>query len=461
MNHKQKAGMTGKFPVVFFLVALMGLLLIGCEPDKNTLGIDLFPPQDGILVHTDTIAEFETTLVQSRPRVTSISRGTEGQTFLLGSMIDTMTGLSKAEIVTEFSIEQFGDFGVNPFVDSLSLWFYVSEVVGDTLQEMHISVYEFLDSLSVDSVYYSDYDVTGKYNPEPLVEDVFIPREGELVRFDIDNQELLNRIIDATNPVDSIFAYNSRFQRRFNGLYITTETVSEGGAFAKLQLANNLAGMRFRYYHDSISIAARDTTPLSTYYIGFNEVSAQKINIFHHDFTGTALENLIDNPDARSPIAYAQGMTGVNVRISVPDLKEYVGTGQVALNAARLVFYVVPDSVSGISVEDYPPQLMMDTQLSDGTPARLYDQVTNTNPFQYGKLTQSKEKNVFDEPPLYYYSFDVGRHFQSVISGEIENNDLFIFVNNPVTTTKIIKFWSNYSDGEGGLKLELIYSKFD
>ena len=459
MNHKQKEGIAGKFPVVFFSVALVGLLLIGCEPDKNTLGIDIFPPQDGIVVYTDTITEFETMLVRSRPRVTSISLRsvTDTRTFMLGSMVDTMTGLSKAEVVTEFSLSRFGDFGEDPFIDSLSLWLYVSEIIGDTAQEMRIRVYEFLDSLSMDSVYYSDYDVTGKYNPEPLVDEVFTPRVGEFVPFDIDNQELLNRIIDATNPADSIFAYNSYFQRKFNGLYITTEAVGDGGSFAKLQLANDLAGMRFKYYHDSISVAARDTIPLSTYYIGFN---AQKINIFHHDFTGTALENLIDNPDARSPIAYAQGMAGVNVKISVPNLEEYVGTGQVALNAARLIFYVVPDSMSGISAEDYPLQLMMDSQLPDGTPVQLYDQVTNTNPFQYGKLTQSNENSAFLEP-LYYYSFDVGRHFQSVISGDVENNDLFIFVNNPVTTTKIIKFWSNYSDHKGGLKLELIYSKFD
>jgi hypothetical protein len=462
MNHKQEAGITGKFPFVFFSVALMGLLLIGCEPDKNTLGIDIFPPQDGIVVYTDTITEFETMLVRSRPRVTSISLRsvTDTRTFLLGSMVDTMTGLSKAEIVTEFSLSQFGDFGEDPFIDSLSLWLYVSDVIGDTAQALHIRVYEFLDSLSMDSVYYSDYDVTGKYNPEPLVDKVFTPKPGTFFRFDIDNQELLNRIIDATNPADSIFAYNSNFQRIFNGLYITTEPVGDGGSFAKLQLANDFAGMRFKYYHDSISVAARDTIPLSTYYIGFNEFFAQKINIFQHDFTGTALESMIDNPDARPPIAYAQGLAGVNVKITVPDLEDYVGTGQVAINAARLIFYVVPDSMSGISAEDYPLQLMMDSQLPDGTPVQLYDQVTNTNPFQYGKLTQSNENSAFLEP-LYYYSFDVGRHFQSVISGDIENNDLYIFVNNPATTVKTIKFWSNYSSNKGGLKLELIYSKFD
>ena len=238
----------------------------------------------------------------------------------------------------------------------------------------------------MDSTYYSDYDVTGKYNPEPLVDEVFTPRPGELKRFNIDNPDLLNRIIDATNPADSIFGYNSKFQRNFNGLYITTEAVEEGGAYAKLQLANPLAGMRFNYYHDSVSVAARDTVPISTYYIRFDHRFAQKINLFHHDFTGTALENIIDNEDAILPIAYAQGMAGVNVKIRVPDLRDTLGSGQIAINAARLVFDIVPDSLSGIASEDYPQQLMMESQLPDGTPAPLYDQVINTDAFNLAGL---------------------------------------------------------------------------
>ena len=462
MNYKKEAGQRRKSPYALFAIALLGLFFIACEPDNNRLGIDIFPSEDNIVVFTDTITEFETMLVRSRPRVTSIKPGTdnENRIFLLGSMVDTMTGFSKAEIVTEFSLSRFGDFGEDPYIDSLSLWLYVSGIDGDTAREMHIRVYEFLDTLSMDSSYYSDYDVTGKYNPEPLVDEVFVPRQGVLKRFYIDNPDLLNRIIDATNPDDSIFGYNSRFQRNFKGLYITTEAVEEGGTFAKLQLANSFAGLSFKYYHDSVSVAARDTVPISAYYIGFNHISAQKINIFHHDFTGTPLENMIDDEDATPPILYAQGMTGVNVKIRVPDLREHLGSGQIAINTARLVFDVVPDSLSGIAAEDYPQQLMMESQLPDGTPAPLYDLVINTDAFQFGRLTRSNENSAFLEPQ-YFYNFSVGRHFQSVLSGDIENNDLFIFVNNPVTTNKIIKFWSNHSDQERGLRLELIYSKFD
>jgi hypothetical protein len=462
MNHIKKAETVGKFLPLIVVVLVLVFAFTACEPDRNNLGVDIFPPQDEIVVFTDTITDFEVMLVRSRPRVTSI-RGISADAnrqFMLGSLADTITGLSTAEIITEFSLTRQGNFGEEPLIDSLSLWLYVNDVIGDTAREMHIRVYEFLDSLSLDSVYYTDYDVTGKYNPEPLVDTVFVPMPGAVKRFDIDNPDLLNRIIEATNPTDSVFFYNSRFQQKFNGLYITAEPLDEGSSMAMLQLANTQAGLRFKYYHDSVTVAARDTVPMSTYFIGFNESFAQKINIFHHDYTGTALEHLIDNPDAEPPVAYVQGMTGVNVKISVPDLENYVGSGQIAVNAARLVFYVLPDSLSGISSEDYPAQLVMESQLPDGTPLQLYDQIINNNPFDFGRLNQSNEQSAFLDP-LYFYSFNLGRHFQSVISGDIENNDLFIYVNQPVTTNKIIKFWSNYSYQKGGLRLELIYSKFD
>ncbi len=464
MNYNKEAGQRRrKSPYTLLVFALLGLLFNACEPGNNTLGIDLFPSDDNIVVFTDTITEFETMLVRSRPRITSNRRTTaleSSRVFLLGSQVDTITGFSKAEIVTEFSLSQSGNFGEDPYINSLSLSLYVSDIIGDADKGMRIKVHEFLDSISMDSSYYSNYDVAGKYNPDPLINKVIFPKSGDTLIFNIDNQDLLSRIIDATNPADSIFNYNYIFQRYFNGLYITTEPVEEGGTFAKIHLANALTGLSFKYYHDSVSVAARDTVPISTYRINFDHRFAQKINIFHHDFTGTALEYFIDNEDAQPPIAYAQGMAGVNVKIRIPNLNERLGSGQIAINSARLVFDIVPDSLSGIATGDYPQQLMMERQLADGTPEPLYDQGIIADAFQFGRLTQSNKNSAFLEPD-YYYSFSVGRHFQSVLSGEIENNDLFIFVNNPVTTNKIIKFWSNYSNQQGGLRLELIYSKFD
>jgi hypothetical protein len=120
---------------------------------------------------------------------------------------------------------------------------------------------------------------------------------------------------------------------------------------------------------------------------------------------------------------------------------------------------VVPDSITGIPEEEYPQQLMMETRLEDGSYIPMYDQVIGTDRVFFGMLTQSNENSAFLDP-LYFYTFNIARHLQSVVSGEIVNGDLFIYVDNPATSNKIIKCWSNHSGNKGGLRLELIYTKF-
>lgn len=459
MRHRRLVGAAGKTVLTLIAFAFAGMLFYACDPENNNLGVDIFPSEDTIMVYTDTITDFETRLVTSRPRITSVSEEAPStRTYFLGSLVDSMTGFTRAEIVTEFGLSRAGYFGEDPYIDSLRLYLYIDEVIGDTTAGMHIMVYEFLDSLDMDSSYYSDYDVTGKYDPEPLVDEVIIPKPNTLYDFEINDPALLDRIIAATNPADSSLVYNSRMQRLFPGLYITTEPVTEGGVLAKFQMANALTGLKFKYYHDTIVEIAADSIPPSTFSLTFNEVYAQKVNIFHHDFTGTTIGSYLDDPDAVPSIAYAQGMAGVNVKITLPDIASYLGEGDIALNSARLVFYVVPDNISGIPEEEYPQQLMMETRLGDGSYIPMYDRVIGTNRVVFGMLTQSNENSAFLDP-LYFYTFNIARHLQSVISGEIDNGDLYIYVDDPATSNKIIKFWSNHSGHEGGLRLELIYTK--
>ncbi|MCF8225853.1 MAG: DUF4270 domain-containing protein [Bacteroidales bacterium] len=446
--------------LIYFLPVILGSVMVACEPDSGRLGLDIIPTADTILVYTDTITDFHTMLVRSNPRKTSLSKitATEDQVFLLGSKVDTMTGISKAEIVAQLSITNKGIFGEDPYVDSLQLWLYVDDVEGDTAAEMHIKVHELLERIYYDSVYYSDYDVTGKYDPEPLIDEVIAPKAGEIYDFHITDQDYLNRIIEAAR--DTIFSYNSLFQEEFFGFYITTEQVAEGGAIARLPLADDIAGLQFRYLHGSVLIDTAKEADFDWYSANFHEWYAQKINIFKHDFSGTALENLIDDPDARPHIGYAQGMAGVNVKITIPDFLDFFGGDTVALNAANLIFYVLPDSVSGIPEEKYPDRLMMTALLPDGSYQNIYDYVINSNSHYFGKLTQSNERSTFLDP-LYFYNFHLARHYQSVLSftEELQDNDLVIFVNDPVSTSKLIKFWTNYSDQEGAMRLELIYTK--
>lgn len=445
-----------RFPIYFVLF----FVLISCEPDENKLGINLFPPSDSILVYTDTLYNLETHLVESNPVLSSvnITSPSATRTFLLGTLQDSITGISKAEIVTQMALTTPGNFGTDPLLDSITLKLHCTDIVGDTAN-MRILIHEFTGDISIENNYYSNYDVTGLYDPVPLVDEVKLIKADTIYEFIIDNQDFLDRIGQAIK--DSSMYNLDSFQNAFKGLYITTEQEVGSNTMAKIGLTNSGSRFGFEYVHDSVDIDSVTIDSWGTYYFNFSQYFSQKLSIFHHDFSGTELEQIIDNPDVRSPILYVQGMAGVNVEIAIPEFEDYITKFQdgerISINGARLVFEVVPDSISGISTDDYPAKLMVERQISDSTSQVVYDYVTNGSNF--GNLSRSNSVSAF-LPPLYQYKFNLGLHYQTVLSGDIEHNNLILSLDESVISPKIIKLWSNDSDHYGSLRLELIYTKF-
>lgn len=457
MKKKLLAGSHLKFRLTIYSALL--LLLISCEPENSRLGIDLFPPSDTILVYTDTLYNIEAMLVKSNPIFSSVDFGTQNseRVFLLGALNDTITGLSRADIATQVSFTSIGNFGADPtIVDSLKMLLYCKDVVGDTTQDMRIMIYELTEKLSTSQAYYSDFDITGKFDPTPLVDEVISPKENTFYEFDIQNTDLRDRIWQGIR--DSLFISVDSLKKEFYGFYITSEVDGSSNLMAEIGLANPISRFGFTYVHDSVAIDTVETEDYSWYHMNFNEFYTQKVNMFHHDYTGTALEEKLDNPTESCPVLYVQGMAGVNVQLSIPEFDRYLDSGGISINSARLVFEVLPDSISGIDAGDYPQTIMMSSIVSDTTREVIYDYLTNTSS-SFGRLIRSNSVSAFLNP-LYLYKFNLGLHLQSVLTGEIENRDLILYMDDAVSSTEIIKLWSNDSDHNKSLRLELVYTKF-
>ena len=442
---------------MIILAPFLLLMISSCEPDENNLGVDLLPPGDSISLYTDTILDFETSLVMANPVITSVNKNaidTERE-YLLGSMSDTAFGTAKADLLTQFNIFTQAEFGTEPVIDSVVLWLHAGSVEGDSAKTMQISVYESFEQLSYDSTYYHTYEPDGNYDPVPLVQEEVELIADSTYEFVIDDEDFYQKIVSAAT--DSVFVSDSLMKTVFQGLYITVEQVTGGGAFAGLQMAAPTSRLAFRYLPDSVGIDTAEYTDYDWYQMRFDESNAQKVNMFTHDYTGTSLEDLIDNPDANSPIGYIQGMGGVNMRVTVPGLQGLLDS-LVSINQARLVFQVVPDSVSGITVEDYPERTMLVREIAEGEEQVIYDFMINSTGSSFGKLTRVIGSSAFLDPG-YEYPFSLMRHFQSVITGDLENDSFLLRIYNPAQSGKFIKVWSNHSGEEQRLRLELIYSR--
>ncbi|MBN1132551.1 MAG: DUF4270 family protein [Bacteroidales bacterium] len=449
-------GILFKSLLPYMLSILAGFFYFGCTPDENELGRDLLPAGDNIFVFYDTLDNLSTSTITGKPVLISENpyNPQTSRLFLLGNMRDTLSGFSKADIVTQFNAASGFTYGPNMTVDSLILYLYFTETVMKKISPLNIKIYEFTEPIYMDSVYYTDYDITGKIGMNPIAEKTVLPLDSTVYEFVITYQGFINKFINP--PVDTLFKSDSLFKEYFNGLYITTDDVSEGGFLSKIQLANSLTKLSIKYANDSTGV---DSIPGLNYVwstFTIDAYSSQKINIFQHDYAGTAIAPILNNPDSQSPVMYVQGMTGLNTKIQLRNVENWMDSGPLAINSAKLIFEVLPESLSGISYDDLPDRLILYTDLGDKGTEPLYDYVIDQAAYD-GRLKAVSEGVFFDT--TYQYSFNIGLHYQNLISGKIENRDLVLQPYDQKISNKMVKLWSNFYPTQGGLRLKIVYTK--
>jgi hypothetical protein len=308
----------------------------------------------------------------------------------------------------------------------------------------------------MDSVYYSNYDVTGKYDPVPLVEKKIIPIDSTMIDFIIKDKDFIGKFINPEN--DTLFEYDSLFKDYFNGLYITADEFTEGGFLSTIHLSKTDVLLSVKYANDSTDIDTIEGPDYKWARFLINEFSSQKINVYHHDYAGMSYENIIDNPDAESPVLYVQGLNGLSSSIRL-DVDHWIDSNfAVAVNNAYLEFEVLPDSISGIPFEKLPERMILWTELDNNRLEPVYDYVVSRDSYD-GTLRPVSDGVFFDT--TYVYRMNIGLHYQNLINGSIENKNLILQPYSSQTNNNFVKLWSNYYSNEGSLRLKIIYTKLE
>ena len=450
-----------------WLSAIMIGLIVGlasCEYNDNALGTDVLPPGDNVITHLDTIFEIDAySMTGKRVKTSENYSGTK--LMLLGSTEDTIIGLSKAELVTQFNTTATYQVADNLEIDSLFLAIYVYDFLGDLEQDMNLSIYEFTERLYLDTAhsYYSDYDVEGKYNPVPLAQKTITPANGTTFEIMIEDQDFIDKFL-AVQSDTNIFYSDSVFKDYFNGFYITAEPVSSSGTMARVQLSNTQSRLTMKYANDSTDVDSTAERDFAYAHFTIDQYSSQKINMFEHDYTGTALGDIIDDEQASTPFVYVQGMSGVNTRFSFAGLQEWMDQNPLIINSATLVFDVVPEEESGILYDDLPDRLMIGTILDDNDYQPIYDYyvLLSNDPNQlasrFGGFKKAESQGLFSDT-TYTYRFNMGLHFQSLLNGEIDDNDFILQIDDGLINPQYSKLWSNLPANQRRIRLEVVYLK--
>ena len=382
---------------------------------------------------------------------------------LLGSVEDTIFGKSTASIVTQFNTTTAYVPAANTEIDSLFLALYVTDFIGDEDQDLTLSVFEFNERIFYDSIYYSDYDMEGLYDPVPLVQKTITPEAGTAYELLIEDQDFIDKFL-AIQTDTNYFYYDSVFKDYFNGFYITAEPSSAGGTMARIQLNNALSRLTIKYANDSTDVDSTVERDFYYAHFGINEFSSQKINVFEHDYTGTRLEEIVNDESVSTPYCYVQGMSGVNTRFSFANLTEWMDQNPIIINNASLVFDVVPEEESGILDDDLPGRMMFGTILEDESYEPIYDYSVITYNDQsrlaseFGGFLKGESAGLFSDT-AYTYRFKMSLHFQAMLDGAKPDNDFILQLDDGLVSPKNIKLWSNLPANKRRIRLEIVYLK--
>lgn len=448
---------------VIAVVMAMVVLFSSCSVWEPDLGQDLLPPSDNVFLFYDTIFDIEVNTVLGIPIMTSdiYFQGANATLFVLGKVEDSITGVSEASLFTQVNTSSSYYPALNTEIDSMVFSLYIDDYFGNTDEQFTIRLYEATSRIHKDSLYYSNYEMDGAYNPDLLAEVTITPDDADTVAMLIENQAFIEKFLEVQADT-ALFANDSIFKDYFNGFYLTAFSNASEGTMAKVGPSNVITRLSLKYANDSTEVDSTAERDFRWATFTINEFSSQKINIYEHDYTGSSVEKLLDNPDIEAPFCYVQGLAGVNTSLSFTKMDEWIESGKVGISSARLVFDIPPVDLTGISLENQPDRLVVITDADGDTLSYLYDQQVLLNNLnddsQFGGYLQPMSKGMFFDT-TYTYQFNIGLHFQSMIDGADLDNKFRVQLYDTKRNPEISTLWSNLYTNPKRIRLEVVYIK--
>lgn len=417
--------------IILFLLIGITLFFASCKKDESIIGLEIQPEGDNFLLGKDTIIKV------TAYTVSDDSFASQNRTIgLLGSYVDPIFGKAKAEIVTQVRLKSYNvDFsstipsGTSLQADSLILYLDYSGHYGeDTLTIQKINIYELTEKLSFDSTYYANHNVQYENNPIGSIEYSPTP-SGDSIAIKIQGS-LAQKILTSDK---SYFTSDTMFNKLFNGLYISTNQLNNGGSIIYYSLTSTKSKMVL-YYNDSLN-----------YTFLINEKCA-RINLFKQDYISYPVNTNLNDTTNEFDAVYVQSMGGARAKIIIPQIKTWKDSS-IAILKAELIIELEDEIISYQTQYAVPDKLLLVAALVGESTKYEYlaDYYMGTSYF--GGSYNSANRT---------YRFNIANQLQKILKGTKENNGFYLLPeSNRVTANRaILKSGKN-----AGIRLKLTYVK--
>ncbi len=373
---------------IILLGLVIGLIAVSCT-DPNTIGLEIQPTSNNIIISDTSSFSWQTSQVESEDSL----RTDEALNLILGKITfdyDSEFGLNKSGFYTQILLtENNTDLGIDPIVDSVILSYTYSDYYGDLVDFQRLDVSLIPKDIYKDSIYYSNrfnmlignVDYVDDFNLLDNLSDPFL-------RVKLSNnfgQEILSLENEGLKD-------NETFLENFKGISLF---VSAQNTMLYLNPDGSNSYLKI-YYHNDES----DTLSLDFELGG----DAARINLFNPK----PLSNL-NQVDGKM---YIQSMAGYKSRISITD-KDSIRNlleGK-AINKVTMSFDVEAGSQSEYAAHD---KLFLVRVDKEGKNVFLTDYTIEGEIHFGGRLEDDK------------YEFNITRYFYQLLNNSSYTNDLYL-----------------------------------
>ena len=318
------------------------------------------------------------------------------------------------------------------YIQTIILFLLNKDIYGDENAQMRLSVWQSFNTVYLDSAYYSNFNALDSLGPE-LIGSVDYLAGDSIIKVSLDTA-FGNWLISDEDALVS----QAAFQNHFKGLYIETENISGGkGGITLIDLLSSQSGMVL-YYGNSEQDSLGFVFEINT--------QAARLAMFNHDYTtadeSTKIKHL--NDDIQDTVVYAQGMSGVYTKLSLPFLDVWKDSMPLAMNLAEFILEL--DDTSSFAIADYPPP-------------RLYDLVVKTEDGAFtlpidAQLGEDYSGGSLDSG---FVHFRVTIQIQDYLEGINDQTDFYLFVRSQQTVPQRSIFKSPINSKN--LRFKFTYTK--
>ncbi len=415
-----------KNQILFF--AILTLIVFSCKKDPTNVGVNIQPSSDLLIVEKSDSSTF------SASTIIGDSISTDSRSLsLFGRINDPVFGISTADFVTQFRIEDNNlFFGTAPQANKIVLFLDYGGFYGDTTQPQKISVYKLIKDIYYDSTYYSNCNLSALYdNLSPLADTTFYPQPNDTALAIPLSSTLAQEFLNADT---SNFRNNDNFISFFKGLAVVCDS-SEGQSILYFNFMSGKSLLRMYYTN------AEDG---ATHYDFVLNNNCERINKYTHNYSGTDVETSLN--DTTSTKVYIQSMGGVKTKLKF-ELPDEIKSKNIAINKAQLILTADDKTLTQSDIYPVPDALLIELiDDNDGFDAPI-DYYLSSDYFngKYDAETNS-------------YTFNLTRYIQRLVNKEVENNGFYIISSgNKISANRLVVL----NSGKNKIRLKLFYTNLN